>query len=201
MEDICEDLDIVKISGLFMVLLSNDFIKQNAPQKLKMKESFNLNFLINICHLNNTNLKKVQIVKSVICPIVDFFDLNEELNIEKLEILREQLEKSISMVVHGSPKLKKKVEEIQKRIEELEGLKVDGIDNVNNSKVSPSLFVDIQVLEEFYSNQIHNNIVDLIKDNDEELLMLQTFGNKNSHFDSPETKENTNLRWESTESK
>jgi hypothetical protein len=123
---------------------------------------------------------------------VDFFDLNEEQNVEKLEILKKQLEKCISMVVHGSPKLKKKVEEIQERIEQLQSLKVEGIDDVSNSKVLPNLFVDIQVLEEFYSNQIHENIVDLIKDNDEELLMLQTFGNKHSHFDSPETKENQN---------
>ena len=32
MEDICENLDIVKISGLFMMLLSNSYISQKAPE-------------------------------------------------------------------------------------------------------------------------------------------------------------------------
>ena len=74
MEEICENLEIVRISSLFMVLLSNDYINHNAPQKLFLKESFNLNYLINICNLNNTHLKKVQIVKGVICPIIDLLN-------------------------------------------------------------------------------------------------------------------------------
>ena len=36
MEDICENLDIVKISGLFMMLLSNSYISQKSPEIKKM---------------------------------------------------------------------------------------------------------------------------------------------------------------------
>ena len=59
MEDICESLDIVKISGLFMMLLSNSYISQKSPEIKKMTQSFDLLYLLNICHLNNTQLKKV----------------------------------------------------------------------------------------------------------------------------------------------
>lgn len=112
MEDICESLDIVKISGLFMMLLSNSYISQKSPEIKKMTQSFDLLYLLNICHLNNTHLKKVQIVKSVICPIIDFFDPSKEDNIQKLNCLKDNLEKSQAMIVHGSPKLKRKIEDV-----------------------------------------------------------------------------------------
>ena len=84
--------------------------------------------MLNILHLNNTHFKKVQIVKSIICPITDFFNVSTEDSIQKLECLKENLEKSLAMIVHGSPKLKKKIEEVTKRIEELMALQVEGVD-------------------------------------------------------------------------
>jgi hypothetical protein len=95
-----------------MMLLSNSYINQKSPGMENVKESFDLNYLLNICHLNNTHLKKVQIVKSIICPIIDFFETNKEFNVTKLNCLKDNLEKAQSMIVHGSPKLKKKIEEI-----------------------------------------------------------------------------------------
>ena len=76
--------------------------------------------------------------------------MSTEDSIQKLECLKENLEKSLAMIVHGSPKLKKKIEEVTKRIEELMALEVEGVDT---HKEGPyQCFTDIGVLEEFYSN-------------------------------------------------
>ena len=72
------------------------------------------------------------------------------------------------MIVHGSPKLKKKIEEIQLRINELNALKVEGIDQQQEAP-ELDIFTDIEILEEYYQNQIQNNIVDLLRDNGDEM--------------------------------
>jgi hypothetical protein len=39
-EEICSSLDLNQISGLFMLFLSQDFINQNALEKIKVKDNF-----------------------------------------------------------------------------------------------------------------------------------------------------------------
>jgi len=84
--------------------------------------------LLNICNINNFEFNKVQIVKSVIAPIVDFVNLNEIDNINILEALKFHIKKSNNKIVHGIPKLVKFIESIEKRIEELKGLQIDSLD-------------------------------------------------------------------------
>jgi len=48
----------------------------NLP-RLKLGKSLNLEYLVNLCAMNNSHFKMVIIVKDVIAPIVDCLDLNE----------------------------------------------------------------------------------------------------------------------------
>ena len=67
-------------------------------------------------------------MKEVIAPIVDCLDLEEVNNKASLKELRSQVDKCNKKVLHGMPKLTKFLEDIDKRIEELSELHVEGID-------------------------------------------------------------------------
>jgi len=76
--EICAELDVVQMSKVFMMLLSHAYINQNAQPEFHIKtQCFTCEFLINVCHLNNTVFEKVLIVKKVIVPIVDGVRLEE----------------------------------------------------------------------------------------------------------------------------
>ena len=40
-----------------MILLSDKYVNTNAPEKMRVKENFVMNYVINICNLNCTALK------------------------------------------------------------------------------------------------------------------------------------------------
>ena len=111
------------------MLLSQSYINENVPSsEFKVNKNFNVEYLLNICNINNFEFNKVQIVKSVIAPIVDFVNLNEIDNINILEALKFHIKKSNNKIVHGIPKLVKFIESIEKRIEELKSLEIDSLD-------------------------------------------------------------------------
>ena len=109
-----------------MMLMSKSYINENVPSpEFKVNKNFNIEYLLNICNINNFEFNKVQIVKGVITPIVDFVNLNEIDKIDHLEALKFHIKKSNMKVVHGIPKLSKFIECIEKRIEELRSLEID----------------------------------------------------------------------------
>ena len=72
-----------------MVLMSKSYINQNVPSaEFKVQRNFNIEFLLNICNMNNFGFNKVQIVKTVITPIVDFIKLDEIDKVEQLKALK-----------------------------------------------------------------------------------------------------------------
>ena len=61
-----------------MVLMSKSYINQNVPSpEFRVNRNFNIEYLLNICNINNFGFNKVQIVKTVIAPLVDFVKLDE----------------------------------------------------------------------------------------------------------------------------
>lgn len=63
-----------------MVLLSKNYINQNAPKEFHIKNSLVAEYVINICNLNNSKFKKVEIVKKVISLIIDSLNIDEIYN-------------------------------------------------------------------------------------------------------------------------
>ena len=63
-----------------MMLLSKNYINQNAPKEFHIKNSLVAEYVINICNLNNLKFKKVDIVKKVIIPLIDLLSIDEIYN-------------------------------------------------------------------------------------------------------------------------
>jgi hypothetical protein len=185
LEEICASLDLNQISGLFMLLLSEDYINQNAPEKMKVKDNFVINYLINICHLNAAEFQKVQIVKTIICRIVDFQNIPEEQSAQKLRILKAQLTKNMNLVVSGVPKLKRVIEMIDKRVSELESVVVEGIDDPNGQKeaesdadVLQSILVPSIELQDFFIDNVHEKVNALFDPTGEDVRLTAIGKNK-----------------------
>ena len=128
LEEVCSGLDIIHISKVFMILLSEKNLTENAPKGMKLKTSLNAEFLINLCYMNNEIFKRVQIVKEVINSVVEFINLKEVQNLSILKLLREQVDKCNKKVLQGLPKLNKFLTLIDARIEEVNNLQIEGID-------------------------------------------------------------------------
>ena len=60
-----------------MMLLSKNYINENAPSEFHIKNSFITEFIINICHLNNSEFNKVIVVKKVILFLIDSLKIDE----------------------------------------------------------------------------------------------------------------------------
>jgi len=77
LDEICSGLDIIHMSRVFLIILSASYLSENAPSGMRMKLSLNAEYLINLCHMNNTIFHRVQIVKEVIAPIAELLNLKE----------------------------------------------------------------------------------------------------------------------------
>ena len=77
LDEICSGLDIIQMSRVFLIILSASYLSDNAPSGMRMKLSLNAEYLINLCHMNNTIFHRVQIVKEVIAPIAELLNLKE----------------------------------------------------------------------------------------------------------------------------
>lgn len=117
LEDVCSGLDIIHISKVFMILLSEKNLTENAPKGMKLKSSLNAEYLINLCYMNNEIFKRVQIVKEVISPMVEFINIKEVHDISTLKLLRGQVDKCNKKVLHGLPKLNKFLTVVDNHIE------------------------------------------------------------------------------------
>ena len=63
MEKICSELDAIQISKVFLLLLSKDYVNQNAAKEFQLTKDLPVEFLLNIACVNATKIKKVAIVK------------------------------------------------------------------------------------------------------------------------------------------
>jgi hypothetical protein len=175
MKDVCSLLDLIQISKVFMTLLSHVYISSKAVNlpRLKVAKSFNLEYLMNLCAMNNEYFQRVQIVKEVIANVVDCLDLNEVTDKKSLQLLRQQLEKSNKKVLHGVPKLNKFLELIDKRQRELDGLHVEGIDNKDEATNVENLIVPVDKLHEFYEQEIEDRHVATINEEQDDYRLFE----------------------------
>lgn len=72
-----------------MLLLSKEYINANAAKEFKLKEDFNVQYLLKMAYINNNFFKKVAIVKDFIAPLVDYADISNCQDIRTLEDLKD----------------------------------------------------------------------------------------------------------------
>ena len=132
--------------------------------------------------MNNEIFKRVQIVKEVISPMVEFINIKEVHDISILKLLREQVDKCNKKVLHGLPKLNKFLTIVDTHIEQLNTLLIDGIDNSNQNEQNllEELAVDADVYEEFYDQQIEDRTVKIIQEDSEDFKMFSTSNGRDS---------------------
>ncbi|CDW89230.1 at hook motif family protein [Stylonychia lemnae] len=174
MQNIVKELDPIQITKIFMLLLSRDYINQNAAKEFKLNKDLNIDFLLQICYLNAEVLKKVAIVKEFINQVLDYVDVNKCSNWKQLEILGRYIEINANMLIQGNLKLKKLKEVIDKKVAQLqkdeaeydhlldggaEDYKVQMLENLKQ------LTAD---LSEYYEKEIFDTVVDLVVDDDQE---------------------------------
>ena len=116
LEDILKELDPIQITKVFLLLLSKEYIQQNAAKEFKLSMDFNVHFLLTVCHLNAMHFKKVGIVKEFISEIVDYVDVNQSKNWKQLLTLSKYLELNMKMLIQGGVRLKKTKESVDRLV-------------------------------------------------------------------------------------
>jgi hypothetical protein len=75
-----------------MLLLSQDYVNQNAAKEFKLHKNLTVDFLLTFLFLNHHKFKKVSIVKDFIAPVVDYVNINHCDNLPQLQMLSKYLE-------------------------------------------------------------------------------------------------------------
>lgn len=78
LNEVCSHLDPVQMCKVFMVLLSKQYINQNAPSDFHLEQdSYPVALLIRLCHMNSMVFDKIELVKKLIIPLLDLVTLAE----------------------------------------------------------------------------------------------------------------------------
>eukprot|EP00347_Sterkiella_histriomuscorum_P002311 403368647 len=188
MQNIVAQLDPVQISKVFMLLLSKDYVNQNAAKQFRLHKDLNLEFLIIVCFLNATKFKKVVIVKEFINNIVDYINVNKATDIKQLETLNHYLDLNLKMLISNNQKLKKVKEATEARLAQLQKEQNDYAELLHSNheyvpKSHEELEQYIDELQTYYEDEIFDTVVDLVQDDDaeyQELNQLQAAGMERS---------------------
>ena len=87
MQKICADLDAAQITKVFMLLLSKDYVNSNAAKEFQLQKDLTIEFLLNLCCINATKIKKVAIVKEYIQQIVEHVNVTNCDDLVQLRLL------------------------------------------------------------------------------------------------------------------
>jgi hypothetical protein len=99
MEDIVKDLDPVQITKVFMLLVSKEYVNQNAAKEFKLTKDLNVEFLLALSYLNSQHFKKVAIVKEYLLNIIDYIDINQSTDWHRLQVLGKYLDLNNKMLI------------------------------------------------------------------------------------------------------
>jgi hypothetical protein len=117
MEEILRELDPVSVASTFLSFISKEYLIENQAKEFQWNEEYCIDFFSTICSANNLKFKKVSIVKDFICPFVDHVNVFKCSSIPKLAVLKEHVATANGMLVQGSSKLKRLLEQIGKRMD------------------------------------------------------------------------------------
>ena len=105
------------MTKVFLLLLSKNYVNQNAAKEFKLNKDLGIEFLLTFTYMNHSLFKKVAIVKEYISCIIDYIDVNQSTNNWRvLETLGKYLDLNNKMLIQGIPKLKKMKEVIDKKV-------------------------------------------------------------------------------------
>lgn len=167
-----------------MLLLSRDYVNQNAAKQFQLELDLIVEFLIQMCYLNATQFKKVTIVKEYLVNIVEYINVYKCDSIPQLKQLLECLDPNMKMLVQGNQRLKKLKEAIEARIQVLvnekqeqeqdavQSLLVDDQNNQYSAKTAEEMEKWTDELQLFYEAEIQDTLIDLVQDDDEEYREL-----------------------------
>jgi len=87
MESICSELDAVQISKVFLLLLSKDYVNNNAAKEFHLTKDLPVEFLLIMACSNAQTLKKVAVVKDFLIPLLDHINISNCSDLNQLRLL------------------------------------------------------------------------------------------------------------------
>lgn len=112
-----------------------------------------MEFFLTLCVANALKLKKVAIVKDYLQAIVEHINLSDCKDLTQLKLLHKYVEINNKMLIQGSPKLKKFLESLERKIDTLSKEKDESFENPHLDELmvtsKPSFEEREQVLDSF----------------------------------------------------
>jgi hypothetical protein len=141
METICAQLDPMQISKVFLLLLSPDYVNAHAAKEFQLEGDLHSHYFLSVCYMNASHFKKVQIVKEFIAPLSHHIALANNMALNRVRLMHKYVELNNRMLIQGSPKLKRLLEILQRKIDAKE--EEEAVDAL----VAPSMEESEQMLE------------------------------------------------------
>jgi hypothetical protein len=179
MEKICSELDAIQVSKVFLLLLSKDYVNQNAAKEFQLTKDLPVEFLLNMACVNATKIKKVAIVKEYLASIVEHVDVTNCADLEQLKLLAKYIDINSKMLIQGHPKIKKFMDTLARRIDLLTKNQENSVGKIGDQEDELMLAPDVSMnqnekdkelvllslmdkLQAYYDDEILGTLVDLV---------------------------------------